>query len=152
MQWHPPPHHKSISSESINLKYKIKHFSNLEFHSGKRVILSSSLDFYVTYHKIHISCSGHASVVLAAPVFKVDPFKIKWGKVSQRKKGANWAPLTEFWQLVLLFCDISQTKTQRGSLFTELQKVKVTFKLVPFVPILFSYTVAPFNFETSYLF
>lgn len=46
------------------------------------------------------------------------------GKVSQRKKGANWAPLTEFWQLMLLFRDISQTKTQRGFLFIELEKAK----------------------------
>lgn len=37
-----------------------------------------------------------------------------------------------------------------NSLVIGLQKVRVTFKLALFVPILFSYTVAPFSFETNY--
>lgn len=132
----------------MNLEYKVRNISAFE----KRVILSSSLDFCVTYHKIYIyiyldrDCSGHASVVLAAPVYNSKLNEAKWARERKGLIGLLSLNFDSCYYYFVIFC---RSKFRENSLFIEMQKV--TFKLVPFIPILFSYTVAPFIFETNYL-
>lgn len=100
-----------------------------------------SLDFCVIRYILYVLQWSRVSS--SAPIYKVDSFKTKGGKVRQRKNGVNWALDGDGWFCIVIFHGPTLSLDCK-------ETVSETFKLVLFVPILLSYNVAPFSFEANY--